>query len=275
MQELITYKESWDIRGSFLFIIGTFLTALLVGIAYTYASIYVPSIYLAVLLTVWFPLGVIYTAEYLSKILKIQHSGYVKGIVFAALFVAFLVSWIVWISYHTGRGFFPLNSILQHLANPITLWRDMLMLLGRGTRTIDKSNTIQGILLWVLWVIEAGIILWTSRFMSGKQAKKPFRSSTDDWAIHNTSVNLNPITKEEFQQLLHERSYTMIKADDGNDKLYSTFNVYTGEDNTYYATLTTHTPNNDNVHSKEVIEYVTVPKEFIHYLTKNELLTLS
>ena len=186
MQELITYNESWDIRGSFLFIIGTFLTALLVGIAYTYASIYVPSIYLAVLLTVWFPLGVIYTAEYLSKILKIQHSGYVKGIVFAALFVAFLVSWIVWISYHTGRGFFPLNSILQHLANPITLWRDMLMLLGRGTRTIDKSNTIQGILLWVLWVIEAGIILWTSRFMSGKQAKKPFRSSTDDWAIHQS-----------------------------------------------------------------------------------------
>lgn len=275
MQELTTYKESWEIRGSFLFIIGTLLIALIIGVAYTYASIYVPSIYLAVLLTIAFPMGVIYTGEYLSKLLKIQHSGYVKGIVFGTILIAFIVSWILWISYHTGKWFFPIDSLLKHLANPITLVRDMLMLLWRGTRTIEKWEAIKGILLWILWIIEACIILWTSRFMSGKQAKKPFRHSKDDWAIHNTSVNLNPITKEEFQKLLHDKAYTSIKADDGNDKLYSTFEIYTGEDNTYYATLMTHTVNNDNVHSKEVIEYVAVPKEFVQHLTKKDLLTLS
>ncbi|AKH32393.1 hypothetical protein XF24_00028 [candidate division SR1 bacterium Aalborg_AAW-1] len=251
------------------------MIALIIGVVYTYASIYVPSIYLAVLLTIAFPLGVIYTAEYLTKLLKIQHSGYVKGIVFSAIVIAFILSWVLWISYHTGKGFFPIDSILQHLKKPISLWRDMLMLLGRGTRTIEKGEAIKGILLGVLWIIEACIILGTSRFISGKQAKKPFRRSTDDWAVHTISANLNPITKDEFQLFLHNKDYTRISADDGNNKQYSTFEIYTGEDNTYYATLMIHTVNNDNVHNKEVIEYVAVPKEFIQYLTKHNLLRLS
>lgn len=220
----------------------------------------------------------------------IQNPLGVKLIVSVMAVVAFVLSWLTWLSYYgfeevlfvdVGIGAF-LEGIWAFVQDPALLWDALLAMNEVGTRGIGKGSrgtgAVSGLVLLLVWVLEAGILLLYPAWLAGAQAKKPFDTQKNDWAASISTVHFPLMSAEQIEQVITDGAYSRFVAEElsegeSKDQSSFTFEVYELSDGRSYISATKYELEKDEFKPSELIaEYKEVPKQFVDYLRANKLL---
>ncbi len=188
-----------------------FPLAALAATAYSYVTIYLPIIgAVTVLLTagLGFLTGTLATAV-------LQRSK-ARSRLFAtvlSLGLGLFTTWAMWVTWgyalaqRAGSDLSP-----WALLWPPNLWELMGLVSEHGSWSF-KGLTPTGPVLWVLWTIEAGILLAVPLVMGLTVADQPFCEHCDRWCGHTKALFLTPaVEKEEAAAHLQRRDFAWLEA---------------------------------------------------------------
>ncbi|MBC8085293.1 MAG: hypothetical protein H7Z21_19010 [Hymenobacter sp.] len=192
-------SNRFSVGGLLLLLAGGGLTAALLAVAYVYAVWYIPFIYVNFLLTVGFGLILGMVLSGLVKAGKLRNPG-LAGIL--ALVVGLVASYLQWavylmLMYHTtnvesfGRRLsvahtsFSAETLLALLAQPGTMLATMGAIAESGSWSLF-GVTPSGVFLYVIWLVEALIIVGATVILARVQADRPFSELAGEWAEEET-----------------------------------------------------------------------------------------
>ena len=192
--EHLYYKPSGKIpvKGIFISLITAFILTVMLSIVYIALQWFIPFIYLNFFIAVGLGLGVggsVFIAIGLGKIRNTKYDHLLAGI---SGLLAWYSQWTLFVSLmyeaegSTGGGMwvrssFNLTGFWRVFTHPDILFQAMLNLNNAGTFTL-KHNTVSGTLLWVVWAIEALIIIAVPIVFSiSGRATTPFSEQNDQW----------------------------------------------------------------------------------------------
>lgn len=158
------------------------------AIAYTILLDLIPSIYVAVLLTLisgWL-LG--FVAYFVCKWGHVRNSM-IAWLVGLSLPVAFLSAkyvfqWQAWAIDDPNLGF------MEHLQERVDA--------GWNIARRGNANQINGVVVYIVWLLEAGIIFFRSPFRAASQSREPYSEQLTQWASENEQIMVLPITDDEM-----------------------------------------------------------------------------
>lgn len=188
-------------------------------LAYVYANLtwFMPIIYVNFLLTMVLGVAVSYIVEFVLWFGKCRSSRHALMIaIFAGLFTVYF-QWAVWLQivssleqgYTSGEKY---ELIIAYFINPATMLELMKLISDTGVWEI-AGTTISGAILWLIWAIEAGIIIALIITRTRKFVHEPFCETSNKWA---TRYNLSGLTSiqnpKDIKVELSNKNYADLEA---------------------------------------------------------------
>ena len=242
--EPLYYKPSGKIpvKGIFISLIMAFVITVILSIIYIALQWFIPFIYLNFFIAAGLGFGVGGGVIIAIGSGKIRNTKYEFVLAFLCGLLAWYCQWALFVSLMSEaegsmaggmwvRSSFNLTGFWYILTHPEILFQAMLSLNKAGTFTL-KHNTVSGTLLWVVWVIEALIIIGTPILFSlSGRSTNPFSEQNDQW-MEERDVEGKLKTVTDPNQLINELTTGNLKslkdflpADDlSND--YATLRIY-------------------------------------------------
>jgi len=188
-------SKRFSLGGVLLVLLVGPLVAALLAVIYVYAVWYIPFIYINVLFTVGF--GVVLGAV-ISRLVKAGKLRYPGLVALLALGVGLVACYLQWALYLTlifnttsvdslgsrasvAHTSFDAETLLGLLVSPGLMLSTMAELAKEGSWSIFKV-TPTGFFLYLIWLIEAGIIVGATVILGWLQAKHPFSEAAHEWA---------------------------------------------------------------------------------------------
>jgi hypothetical protein len=150
-----TYQRSGKIPtlGAMLVLIIGSLVAAITAVIYTYATIYIPIIYLNVVITLGFGFLVGYGVGKAAKFGKVRNVGFV---IVMAVFCGLIGIYMEWV---TTLYAFLGDDIGLHAFSPLAIWFMVQFLYTEGSWGMTGNANVTGVFLAIIWVIEIGMIM--------------------------------------------------------------------------------------------------------------------
>lgn len=190
-------SNKMPLAGVLLTLLGGAVAAAGLALLYVYAIWYIPFVYINFFICLGF--GLLLGGALVLLVLrgKLRSPGGVAGL---ALLVGLLAVYLEWALYlmllfnteATGTGpnadtstSFSLPLLTDILTHPGRMWAAMRQINGTGTWSL-KGATPSGLFLWLIWVVEALIIMGGAYLLARSQADEPFSEATNEWATEET-----------------------------------------------------------------------------------------
>ena len=148
----------------------------------------IPLIYVSFLLTmvVGWLLGLV--AYFVCKRGHVRNSmiAWLVGLSLPLAFLSakYVFQWDAWTIDDPNLGF------MEHLQERVdTGWR-----IGRG----GQGNQINGFIVYIVWLLEAGIIFFRSPFRAASQSREPYSEPLKQWASDNEQIMVLPVSDSEM-----------------------------------------------------------------------------
>ncbi|KQR66949.1 hypothetical protein [Pedobacter sp. Leaf176] len=280
--EHLYYKPSGKIplKGIFISLITAFVITVILSIIYIALQWFIPFIYLNFFIAAGLGLGVGGGVFIAIGSGKIRNTKFECVLAVLCGLLAWYCQWALFVSlmYEAEgsmgggmwvRSSFNLSGFWSVLTHPELLFQAMLSLNDVGTFTL-KQNTVSGTLLWVVWVIEALIIIGAPILFSlSGRSTSPFSEQNDQW-MEERDVEGKLKTVNDPDQMIMELNTGNLKslkeflpADDlSND--YATLRIYESSgDPVSYISVTNISHKADKKgelkkETKTVIEYLKI-----------------
>jgi hypothetical protein len=186
------------------------VAAIVGGVTYGYADHYIPFIYIRGFMTFFF--GALLGWAPARAMLKanVRNTGAVVLLSFLIALAGYYVAWIAWICALYQELNVPISEV-RLVASPHSMYRIILRLNELGAWGTDRGP-VKGVLLWIVWLLEAVMIFATAAAIARRIARKrPFCETCRRWAagpitIASTCV-LGPT---EIKQRLESRQYDFV-----------------------------------------------------------------
>ncbi|RZM24745.1 MAG: hypothetical protein EOO88_21780 [Pedobacter sp.] len=277
--EHLYYKPSGKIpvKGVFISLITSFVITIILSIIYIVLQWFIPFVYFNFFIAAGLGFGVGGGVFIAIGAGKIRNTKFEFTLAVLCGLLAWYCQWALFVSLMSEAGgsmgvgmwirsSFNLKGFWYILTHPDILFQAMLSLNDAGTFTL-KHNTVSGTLLWVVWVIEALIIIGGPILFSlSGRSTSPFSEQNDQW-MEERDVEGKLKTVTDPDQLTQEFIAGNLKflkdflpADDLS-KDYATLRVYESPgDPVSYISVTniSHRPDKKGELKKEtktVIEY--------------------
>ena len=179
------------VAGILLLLAGGVATAALLALMYIYAVWYIPFVYINCLLCLGFGLVLGVALALLVRLGKLRSPVAVGGLALLLGAAAVYLEWGVFLTLllntqETAAGTeggtsFSAPVLAGFLTHPAVMWEAMRQVNTTGTWSL-KGSTPSGVFLWVIWVIEAAIILAGAYWLAHGQATEPFSETSNEWA---------------------------------------------------------------------------------------------
>jgi len=261
------------------------IAGFLLAIVYIALQWFIPIIYFNFLITLGLAYAIFYTVNFFHKSSKIRNVNVSVGTTLIVSCIAFYTQWALFVALMfesdgtMGGGAwvkssFNFDGFWFFLSHPDLLWEEIKLWNEYGTFSL-KSSVVSGTFLWVLWAIEAAVILvWPAILMRGGRASKPFSETDNEWmderkldAVfpyiqdkdvllkHLQSGNFDPIQvplpKEEISQ-----QYAVVTAYDGMQDDFQYINVQN-------MTEEINKKGELKIKEKLILEYFKIPKNTV------------
>jgi uncharacterized phage-like protein YoqJ len=284
--EDLYYKPSGKlpVKGIFISLVTAFVLTVILSILYIALQWFIPFIYLNFFIAAGLGLGVGGSVFIAIGLGKIRNTKYDRLLAAVSGLLAWYSQWALFVSlmYEAEgsmgggmwvRSSFNLTGFWHVFAHPDVLFQAMLNLNNAGTFTL-KHNTVSGALLWVVWAIEALIIIAVPIVFSlSGRATTPFSEQNDQW-MEERNMEGKLKTVADTDQMISELNTGNLKSlkdflpagDLQND--YATLLIYESPgDPVKYVSVTnvSHTADKKGELKKEtktVIEYFRVTQDF-------------
>lgn len=183
--------------GSVLLLLGGAVAAAVLAAVYVYAEWYIPFVYLNFVLCIGFGVLLGFGLARLVRAGKLRSPGAVSGL---ALLVGLLAVYLQWCLYltllfnsettGTGRDADTTTSFSGEvfaglLASPGTVLEALRKVNENGVWEL-KGLQPSGVLLWLIWALEAAIIVGGAVLLARHQAAEPFSEVSQEWADEET-----------------------------------------------------------------------------------------
>jgi hypothetical protein len=192
--ENLYYKPSGKIsvKGIVISLITALVLTVILSILYIALQWFIPFIYLNFFIAVGLGLGAGGSVFIAIGLGKIRNTQYDRLLAVISGLLAWYSQWALFVSLMDEaegsmgggmwvRSSFNLTGFWHVFTHPDILFQAMLSLNSAGTFTL-KNNTVSGTLLWVVWVIEALIIIAVPVIFSiSGRATNPFSEQNDQW----------------------------------------------------------------------------------------------
>jgi hypothetical protein len=242
--EHLYYKPSGKIpvKGIFISMITAFVITVILSIIYIALQWFIPFIYLNFFIAAGLGFGIGGGVFIAIGAGKIRNTKYEFVLAVLCGLLGWYCQWALFVSLLSEaegsmgggmwvRSSFNLTGFWYIITHPKILFQAMLSLNDVGTFTL-KHNTVTGTLLWVVWVIEALIIIGAPMLfsLSGRSAS-PFSEQNDQWMEErNVEGKLKTVTDPD--QMIAELDTGNLKSlkdflpanDISND--YATLRIY-------------------------------------------------
>jgi len=242
--EPLYYKPSGKIpvKGIFISLITAFVITVILSIIYIALQWFIPFIYFNFFIAAGLGFGVGGGVFIAIGAGKIRNTTYECVLAVLCGLLSWYCQWALFVSLMSEaegsmgggmwvRSSFNLTGFWYILIHPDILFQAMLRLNDAGTFTL-KHNTVSGSFLWVVWVIEALIIIGAPMLFSlSGRSTSPFSEQNDQW-MDERDVDGKLKTVTDPEQMINELNTGNLKclkdflpADDlSND--YATLRVY-------------------------------------------------
>ncbi|MCX3267106.1 hypothetical protein OQZ29_20265 [Pedobacter agri] len=200
------------------------LASIILPIIYIILGRLIPNIWFIAIIAFLLGMGLGFFIDLGVKIGKLRNRKIVTAIaVFCGLF-AFYVQWVFFDTLiYSQKGFtFSLNATdIKLLADdffflfthPNILFQEIVNLNEVGSFRIKGTDTVSGLLLWVIWAGEFIFILGGIIFsVLNGQVIKPYSEINDRWMIKRKTLNRIPMVenKEHLLNELNNRNFVVL-----------------------------------------------------------------
>jgi hypothetical protein len=156
--------------------------ALVAGWAYGRGIPYIPEVKLAALATVAFGCLVGAAAGYGLVWGKVRNEPLSIGFAGAVSVLALYLSWAVWVAATLDSQHVQRVSWVDLAAQPVALWNVICMINQYGTWGLSGESATNGLLLWIIWVLEAVTVIGCGVFVGkGVLNQHPFCETCEAW----------------------------------------------------------------------------------------------
>lgn len=159
------------------------------------------------------------------RIGKIRNFKVALGIAIICGLLAFYVQWVFFDAIIYSRRGFTFNQSAADLKQlisdmgylfirPVTLFNEMAALNEMGTFRIERTQTVSGALLWLLWAGEFVVIVGSTIYVVATgQVKKPYSELNDEWMKpRKPNLYIPQVSdKDHFLTQLQNRNFDVLK----------------------------------------------------------------
>jgi len=179
-----SYKHSGAVPpvGALITLLAGCVTAAILGVVYSYAIVYIPFIYVNILVTVGFGLALGFAVGWAGKAGKIRNNVALGCLGLLSGVVGLYVAWASDAKARLDDGVWAFNPSL--LQDYIGFFYD------QGMWSVFGDEPVSGVMLAVVWLIEAVIIVGGAGVIAfGMNADTPFCERCDTWADVHEGVS--------------------------------------------------------------------------------------
>lgn len=187
------YKPSGEVPavGALAGLVGGLAAGAVLAFVYSYLVYYIPLVYLNALCVIGFAALLGMVPGYLMHACKVRNTAAGVGIALVPVLISFYLSWAVWVSIVVSNDEAGVSA-LGLAAQPLLLWELIARINEVGAWTLFRSSTpVSGIALWVVWAVEAAIVLIGAPVAAAAMlGDAPFCEKCDAWCAHERGVAL-------------------------------------------------------------------------------------
>jgi hypothetical protein len=186
--------------------------AVLAAYLYAYLIVYIPIAgYITFILSAGFGFLLGFAAYFVLRGGKVRSAT--KAFIYGSLLTVFgfYVHWAVWCAAILARGDVDVSA-LGLVLNPAALMEVITTVNGVGAWSMH-GVTPSGAMLWVLWVIEAGLIFVPALIMAVSTASQPFCERCEVWCQdHDNLAQLDAKDPDSAKTLAEQKDFTRLAA---------------------------------------------------------------
>lgn len=192
--EHLFYTPSGKIpaKGLVISLVTAFVLTIICSMLYIALQWFIPFIYFNLFITIGLGLGVSLALSWAIELGKVRNLKYAVLLSIVCSLLAWYAQWALFVSlmYEANgnmgggtwvRSSFHITGFWHVFTHPQLLFQSMVTLNDVGTFNLNHS-VVSGAFLWVIWVVEAAIIIFIPIGMSfmGK-ATEPFSEQNNSW----------------------------------------------------------------------------------------------
>jgi len=236
------------------------LAAIILPLIYIILGRLIPNIWFIAIIAAFLGMGTGFFIDLGVKLGKIRNKKIVTVIAICCGLLAFYTQWVFFDTLiYSQKGFtFNLNAtdfkVLTDdfffiFTHPNILFQEIINLNEIGTFRISGSDTVRGLLLWVIWAGEFLVILGGTLFaVLNGQVIKPFSETNDQWMIKRKFHHRIPFvdSKDQLVTELNNKNFALLNDQPslGNDANYAEVVIFesTGDPTKYVSVLNVSNP---------------------------------
>lgn len=259
----------------------------LLGLLYAYAIWYIPFIYINFIIAAAFGFAIALAISHgVVKYGKVRNVPLTIGLSVLAGIIALYFHYAVWVdlvinageSYGNSRLGVTVSNIklvqtFNLALNPSVLFEYIGLINESGTWGI-KNSTVSGLLLSIIWIVEAVIIIGIATFLPMGFAKAPFCELGNEWFKEKVLPAFKYIENRpeliKNLEAANPEAFKDLELTNNIDDSHSVFSLYSSNHNENYLSITNKFA---TVSKKDEIEFD--DNDLIKYIYLNNELTLA
>jgi hypothetical protein len=192
-----------------VFLGGLMIFALAFG--YSYSLLSLPFVQANFVLTLLYGLFSGLAFGFALRWYKVRSEQLADNLGFAAGFGAVYLSWVVWVSGHLGvLKATGLLGLLDLASSPVRLWQLLCGVNKMGSWEIWGYKPT-GVVLWLLWSLEAALIIGLSSLVSSLVEREVFCEDCGNWCQKQFRVaRLRSCDQAELRRHLEAKDFSFL-----------------------------------------------------------------
>lgn len=180
----------------------------LLALLYSYITLYLPFIYINFLISLGFGIGVGLPVGFGLKTGKVRNSPIALALGGAISLWAFYFVWAIWVFALLQRAGSEEVRLLDVILSPLGLGSAILKINETGAWTMF-GFPVSGIFLWLVWAIEALIILILPLITAWGFVSDPFCETCNRWTEEEKAVRefKCAASKDELKEIVRRKDY--------------------------------------------------------------------
>ena len=209
------YRHSgrFSVGGAALALLAGIAAALVLAFVYAYVLAYIPVVgYITFILAGGFGALVGLACGKLLEQGHVRNTPLSLLVTGVATVAAFYVSWVVWIHAIAGRADVEIPMV-ELGTKPAILWEVVTAVNESGAWSL-KGWTPTGTILWILWILEAGLIFVPAFLVAHHVVgRRAYCESCGKWCRDDIgAVQLEPAQPAELRQRLESNDFAALSA---------------------------------------------------------------
>ncbi len=194
---------------------ASFIVAIFLGLAYAFAIGMMPIIYGDLILCGGFGYLVGIMTARLMILRKVRNLRIVRIVAIVSALVGYYTCWVVWVYSILSKWDTTLTPT-PLIENPAFLWRAILAINEQGTWSVGThgmaGGNVNGIMLWVVWVMEATGFLIAAMVGVSRVQMPPYCEVCGAWCRDIGEIcTFQPGHSTQIKKALESKDFTVIE----------------------------------------------------------------